>query len=188
MNDMKMKEQDSRSSRQHISSSDLKAFKQDKLEPAELESFLNHIGSCLYCSDVLAEEMDHELIQAPVDMKENIINKSKQLGTQAAKRKTVSKQMQLLKYSLNVVAASLCAIVLIFSSTTLPYFSYGNINSSSEIPLTPDIELSIPIGIPVRDSDYTPLTASIRNNMDQFSNNILEFSNTIINAEVKKND
>ena len=63
MNDMKMKEQDSRSSRQHISSSDLKAFKQDKLEPAELESFLNHIGSCLYCSDVLAEEMDHELMK-----------------------------------------------------------------------------------------------------------------------------
>lgn len=160
--------------RRHISSAELTAFKQDKLKTSELEEFLNHIVSCDYCSDLLAESMENQLISAPVDMKANILNKSKQFNVQISKRKKSSKQMKLFKYSLKVVAASLFAITLMLSTNKLPYIS------------NQDIKLTIEI--PVRDSTIPSLTASMRNNMDQLSYEILEFSNTIINTEVIKND
>ncbi len=161
-------------SRGHISFATLTAFKQDKLKLAELEEFLVHISSCDYCSDLLAKSMDEELISAPVDMKTNIINKSKHFSVQLSKRKEASKQMQLFKYSLRVVTASLFAVFLIFSTNKIPYISNEDIKPAIEIP--------------IRDLNQPSLTVSIRNNMDQFSHEILEFSNTIINAEVIKND
>ena len=118
--------------------------------------------------------MDEELISAPVDMKTNIINKSKHFSVQLSKRKEVSKQMQLFKYSLRVVAASFLAVFLVFSTNKIPYFS--------------NVDIKLAIETPIRDLNQPSLTVAIRNNLDQFSHEILEFSNTIINTEVIKND
>lgn len=62
-------------SKKHISTADLNAFKEDSLNSHDLEKFLEHIGSCDYCADLLANSMEEELVSAPVDMKENIFNK-----------------------------------------------------------------------------------------------------------------
>lgn len=157
----------------HISSADLTAFKQDRLKPTELEEFLRHIGSCDYCSDLLAKSMENQLISAPVDMKANILNKAKHFKVKISRKKNASKQMQLFKYSLRVATASLFALILMFSSNKIPNISYEDIKISIETP--------------ARDLRQPSLTVSIRNNMDQLSYEILEFSNTIINTEVIKN-
>lgn len=177
MNDRNLKEQEStnvKRDKKHISSSELTAFKQDMLMPSNLEDFLEHITNCDYCANSLAESMEDETISAPVDMKENILNNSKRFHVQTSKNEIASKQMQLLKYSLKVITASLCAIILVLSTTKIPPSTYIDINT--------------PIEESVRVPEHPPLTATIRNKMDQFSNEILEFTNTIINMEVLKND
>ncbi|NMB44754.1 MAG: hypothetical protein GX995_11590 [Clostridiales bacterium] len=174
MNNKKIKEQDDTLTKRHISSSDISAFMQDQLKFSDLEIFLEHISSCDYCSDMLASVVENELIQAPIDMKENILKKSKRLDIQFTKARNESAKMQLFKYSLKVITASLCAIFLMLSVSKTPY--YSNMN---------DV---VPVEIRVENPDQPTLTASIRNGMDNFSNQILDFSNNLINMEVNKND
>lgn len=170
----KSNEQDFSIMKRHISPSELSAFKQDQLKLSDLEVFLEHISSCDYCSDLLASVVENDLVQAPIDMKENILKKSKRLDIRFTKATKYSVKMQLFKYSLKVITASLCAIILMFSVSKTSYFSnMGNI---------------MPVEISVKAPDQPTLTISIRNGMDKFSNQILDFSNTIINMEVNKND
>lgn len=148
----------------HISSSDFTAFKQDQLCLSNLEDFLEHIKSCDLCSDLLAQTMEEELIKAPIDMKTNIINSSK----------PPSKHMELFQYSFKVFTASAAAIIMLLLTYKIPYSPTSNIEPPSMI--TED------------NTNNVFFTSEIRNGMDQFSNQILDFSNTIIKTEVIEND
>ncbi len=158
----------------HITTSELEDFLQDRLSPIALESLLEHISSCDYCANLLARSMEKKLVPAPVDMKINILNKSKPFNLQINKRKKKSKQMQLFKYSFQVITASLCAIILIFSTNKMPDTTYSDRNISRKNTL---------------DAFQSPLiTTSIQTKMDHFTYEISEFSYKIINPEVNKND
>lgn len=174
MNDFNINDQDHEGINTHISSDDLIAFKQDRLSVFELNVFLEHTSSCYYCSDLLASAMEDDLVSTPLDMKMNILSKSKGFYRQTAKSKRASKQVQLFRYSIKVTAASLAAIILVFS-----------LNKVSYLPIRNEV---LPIEITIRTPDQPSLTSSIQKGMDQFSNQILEFSNNIVNKEVIKND
>lgn len=159
----------------HISSLDFIAFKQDQLSLSDLKEFLEHIGSCDLCSDLLAQTMETELITAPIDMKTNIKSNSKHLYLSNNKKaKATSKYMELFQYSLKVVTASVAAIIMLFLTYKIPY--------------SPQSNIEIPNNITESNVNNIFFTSELRNSMDQFSNQILEFSNTIIKTEVVEND
>ena len=162
--------------KKHISTSDLYAFQKDQLSFSDLEIFLEHIASCDYCSGLLAETIEKEEIFAPFDMKANILNQTKHIDVQATKSATSSsKKMKLFRYSLKVITASAAAIVLLILTFKLPNPSYE--------------EIDIPTPIIISDIEQeATLASSIRSHMDHISNQILNFSNNIINMEVIKND
>ncbi len=162
--------------KEHISSSDISAFHQAQLSQSDLEKFLEHIGSCNKCSNLLAESMEEELISAPFDMKANILNSTKHINLQKTRNsKLPSKGMQLFTYSLRVITASAAAIALLVLTSNMTDYS-----SNKEINIPTETRLSY--------MDHPSFTSSIRNSMDQFTNQILEFSNTIIDTEVIEND
>ena len=109
-------------------------------------------------------------------MKANILNQTKHIDVQATKSATSSsKKMKLFRYSLKVITASAAAIVLLILTFKLPNPSYE--------------EIDIPTPIIISDIEQeATLASSIRSHMDHISNQILNFSNNIINMEVIKND
>lgn len=174
MNEAKINKQGTKDIKQHISSKELQEFHQNKLTKYDLKRFLEHTSSCDFCADLLAESMEGELVLAPPDMKMNILNKSKHLGVQVSKLRRDSKQKQLFQYSFKVVVASLSALILVFSLNKLPD--------------NPSMNKVIPIELLVITPDQASFISSMRSGMDKVSNQILDFSNNIINTEVIKND
>ncbi|HBI73852.1 MAG TPA: hypothetical protein DEG06_05040 [Lachnospiraceae bacterium] len=162
--------------KKHISQADLSFFLQDKMSSEEKVTFLEHICSCDYCSDLLAQSIEAELITAPVDMKANIISTISRPDQLVAKKvKEVSKRMQFLLYSLKVSAAAIGALIVLLAM---------NVNYTPNSPSRTEIRKEISI-----DRYNAPsITASIRSNMDDLSNRILEFSNIIMNKEVFEYD
>ncbi len=162
--------------KEHISASDMTAFQQGQLGQTDLEKFLEHVGSCDKCSYLLVESMEEELISAPFDMKDNILSSTKNIKSQKKRKpQSASKRMQLFTYSLKVFTASAAALALLvftFNMTDYP----GNIKN--EIPTEKILTYA----------DQPSFTSSIRNKMDQFTIQLLEFSNTIIDTEVTEND
>lgn len=162
--------------RTHISQTDFHSFKHNLMNQKDKENFLEHICSCDYCSDQFAALMSEELIEAPKDMKANILKATKRPEVQLAiMAKETSKKMQLFLYSLKVGAATAVALLLlIFSMNVMDL-------SNKVIPKETVTSTST-------DDDYVPLTAVIRDNMDTISNSVLDFSNNILNTEVNNND
>lgn len=158
----------------HVTQAELIAFGCDTMSIEEKETFLEHICSCNHCSDQLAAFMAEDLIPAPRDMKENILKATKRPDIQiAVKSREVSKRIQLLLYSLKVGTAAIAAIALLVLSMNFQTilsdaksFNYSSISRENK----------------------TPLTDTIRENMNNISKNILDFSNNIINMEVTEND
>lgn len=162
----------------HISKHDFDAFKRDVMHQKEKEAFLEHICSCDYCSEQFAISMSDIVIEAPKNMKKNILMATMRPEVQLAiKIKKTSKRMELFFYSLKVGAATIVAllILLLTMNTSIFYKSTG-------FAKTPSNASSI------TKENKVPLTAVIRDNMDAFSNSILVFSNNIVNMEVTNND
>lgn len=161
----------------HISKSDFNKFQQDHMNQKEKEIFLEHICSCDYCSDQFAVMMSEVEIEAPKNMKENILRATKRPEVQLAIRvKETSKQMQLFIYSLKVgTATAVALLLLLLTMNTTTFFNSTNLEK-------------IPNDVSVTTEDKVPLTAVIRDNMNAFSNSILNFSNNIMNMEVTNND
>lgn len=161
----------------HISHEEFYAFKHNYMNQKDTENFLEHICSCDYCADQFAAMMSEELVEAPRDMKANILKATKRPEIQlAVMAKETSKKMQLFIYSLKVGTATAVALLLLIFSMNITDLSNTIKTEGTDTVIT------------TIDNDYVPLTAVIRDNMNTFSNSILDFSNNIMNTEVTDND
>lgn len=160
--------------RNHVSQNDLLAFKNNIMDSQAMEEFLEHICSCDYCSEQLAKCMEDELIKAPIGMKENIMRASRKPEVQiAVKAKEMSKRMQLFIYSLKVGTATVGALLILMITA-----NFNGVLSSAGNELK-----DIPERFQINREYNSSLTNSIRENMDSFSNNIIRFSDQILNKE-----
>lgn len=158
----------------HISEETLLAFKQDELSPEERDKFLQHICSCNFCSEELADSLADEMITAPIDMKENILRAVRRPEVQIARKaKETSKQLQLLLYSLKVGTAAFGALLILLYAA-----NFNNMKTAQ------DNQMDQPKSDYESDEDTFSLTGSIRENMDILSSSMLDFSNTIMKTEV----
>jgi anti-sigma factor RsiW len=152
----------------HITENDLYAFRHNTIAPEERKAFLEHIGSCTFCSDQFAAFMSDNIIAAPRDLKANIMKAVRHEQLIKGKVKEASKRMQLLIYSLKVGAATTVALLLLLLTVNI-----------SDMTIRYDM-------IPKKEPDTasqkvnTPITLVIRDGMDAICNNIIDFSNNII--------
>ena len=158
----------------HVTTNELIAFRQETMTMEENQAFLEHICSCNHCSDQLAAFMSEDLIPAPRDMKENILKATRRPEVQIAiKSREASKRIQLLLYSLKVGTAAVAAIALLLLS----------MNYQINLPETGGFTNN-----KFNKEDNVSLTDTIRDNMNNISKNILDFSNNIIKMEVTDHD
>ncbi|HKL99861.1 MAG TPA: hypothetical protein VJZ06_08140 [Mobilitalea sp.] len=158
----------------HISEEKIIAFQLNILTPEDTEEFLTHICSCDFCSGLFAESFTKDMVSAPPDMKENILNAVKSPRIQIVqKAKDASKQMQLLLYSLKVGTATLGALLLLLLT-----LNFGN-GQTAESVRPPESAIKI--------STSSSFTNNLRDNMDALSNSLSKFSNIIMNTEVNNN-
>ena len=152
----------------HINENDLIAFRSNTMQPDRRLSFLEHIGSCTYCSDKLAAFLSDDLIAAPKDMKTNILKAVRHEYLIKDTVKEVSKRMQLLIYSLKVGAATSLALLLLILTMNI-----SNTNIINE---------NIFISQPIEETQKLnpPITLIIREGMDAFCNSLIDFSNSFI--------
>lgn len=159
----------------HISTEELSAFHHDRMKQDEKEKFLEHICSCDYCSRLFAESMETELVKAPRDLKENLLREVRRPEIRlAVKAKETSKRLQLFLYSLKVGTATVGALLILL--LTIRY----NNNLSSDTNETKDN--------PKKAVTSASLTIAIRENMNSFSSNLLDFSNNIMNTEANNDE
>ena len=159
--------------KQHIPEEQFTSFAEGNMKDEDLMHFLEHLGSCNYCANHLDAVMSGEIITAPRDMKENILTAVKRPEVQLAmKARQTSKQMQLFFYSLKVGTATACALLLLF--LTMNYSSILTTPNFQEAPWS-------------KNNDFS-LTDTLRDNVDKLSDNMLDFSNSIIKMEVFNHD
>lgn len=162
----------------HITKTDFDAFHRDIMKQEDKILFLEHISSCDYCSDQFAFMMSEVVIEAPKDLKANILKATKRPEVQLAIRvKETSKRMQLFIYSLKVGTATVLALLmLIFSVNSMDFMNSTRMSN----PIETDI-------ISVQE-DNVPLTDIIRDGMDAITNNMFNLPNKIMNTEVINHD
>ena len=166
---------------QHISEQDLLNFRNKCLNQEELEQLLSHVSSCNYCSERLADIMSEEMLQAPKNLKDSILKATKRPDIQIAmKANETSKNMQLFFYSLKIGTAAVAALLLLFLSTNIPA---ENASSKQAIPLSQEMSMDDEL-----DNSSASWTSVIRENLDDFSSNRMDFSNKIMNTEVTEHD
>lgn len=159
----------------HISKEELLAFHHDRMMQDEKEKFLEHICSCDFCSGLLAESMEKELVKAPHDLKANLLREVLRPDIRlAVKVKETSKRMQLFLYSLKVGTATAGALLILL--LTIRY----NNNLSSDAGEIKDN--------PKKAVTSASLTITIRENMNSLSSNLLDFSNKIMKTEVNDDE
>jgi hypothetical protein len=158
----------------HVSDVDLISYQQDLMNPQEKITFLEHISTCNYCAERLANSMTQDMITAPRYLKENIMKATKRPEVQLAhKAKQTSKQMQLFLYSLKVGTATIGALLLLFLA-----MNFSSVTSSINVPENNDRN----------NENNISFTTTIREKMDDVSNSLLDFTNNIMKTEVFNND
>ena len=158
----------------HVTTAEFIAFQQETMTMEETQAFLEHICSCNHCSDQLSTFMTDSIIPAPRAMKENILKASKRAEIQIAiKSREASKRIQLLLYSLKVGTAAVAAIALLLLSMNFQ----SNLSSTESF-----------TNITKESRGNTSFTNTLRDNMNNISKNILDFSNNIIKMEVTDHD
>lgn len=162
----------------HIPENDFLRFKNNLMKQEEMEKFLEHISGCDYCSDQFASAMSEDIILAPRYLKENTLIATRRPEVQIARRaKETSQRMQLFLYSLKVGTATICALILLLLTI-----------SFTDIPAAPIMSEKADTELDIINEDNDSLTSVIRDNMDNISNNILDFSNKIMKTEVTEYD
>jgi len=162
----------------HISKEEFYSFKHNLMNLQETEAFLEHISSCDFCSDQFAAMMSEDVMVAPRNLKENILQATKRPEVQLAiMARETSRKMQLFLYSLKVGTATAAALALLILS-----MNFANNPATSSLSVDSNKQSS------TMNIEKVSLTAVIRDNMNTLSNSILDFSNTIMNTEVTNND
>lgn len=159
--------------KQHICEDEFDLFLQDRMDQNQTIAFLEHIGACNFCADQLEVHMASEMLPAPRNFKDDLLTATKRPEIQLARRaQETSKKMQLLFYSLKVGTAAAGALLLLFLTM--------NFSGMQALPKEqPTIKWN---------NNNFSLTDTLRDNMYKMSDNMLDFSNNIINMEVIKND
>lgn len=157
----------------HISENEILAFQQASMSLEEKEEFLEHICSCDFCSEILANSMEDYIIPAPRDMKANILKTVNRPDIKIkTKTKEYSKQVQLWLYGLKVGMATIGALLLLIFTRN---YSNGRDLTSHHDEIQYERQ---------EREDSKSFTSQLRENMDSISSTILDFSNSIINREV----
>lgn len=152
----------------HINDNQLTAFRNNSITHEDRISFLEHIGSCSFCSDRFAAFMSEDLITAPRDLKQNILNAVRHEQKIKFRVREASMRMQLFLYSLKVGAAATLALILLFFTVSLSDLTTtgGSFNASETEKTSEEIK--------------APITSVIRDSMDAFCNDIMNLSNSLI--------
>lgn len=157
----------------HISEDEFDLFIQGNMDQTQTIAFLEHIGACNFCADQLEAHMTLDMLPAPRSFKDNLLTATKRPEIQLARRaQETSKRMQLLFYSLKVGTAAAGALLLLFLTM--------NFTNMDGLPKEQN-------SVKWNEKNFS-LTDTLRDNMYKMSDNMLEFSNDIINMEVIKND
>jgi hypothetical protein len=156
----------------HVLDKDFITFQNGSMNQIDKEKFLAHISSCDYCADLFASLMSEEIIAAPRDMKANILAAAKRPEIRlAVQARQTTKRMRLFLYSLKVGTATVCALLLLLLT-----MNFSNITASFNLPEHSVSETT------VSEQDNKSLTTKMRDKMDNISNNMLDFTNHILNG------
>lgn len=165
----------------HITEDDLSAFVQDRMSMKEKEELLVHVCTCVYCADQFADVIAGDMVLAPKQMKQNILEavKSPKMQVQT-QTKRISNQCKLILYSLKVgVAATSALLLLLFTVLTSDQGTIKNENNqiyAGFITNRPDI------------SSFREGLEDVSEEIGDFSGDIFDFTKGIIKREVKRND
>ena len=159
--------------KQHITQAEYEIFTKGQMSQDDTVKFLTHISSCNFCAGRLDSFMAGEMLTAPKNLKEHILTAVNKPEVQlAVKAKTASKRMQLFLYSLKVGTATAGALLLLLLTINHSiYFPSVNQNTHHW-----------------NDRDHFSLTDTLQDSMNKLSENMLDFSNSIMNMEVFHND
>lgn len=154
--------------RAHINDIQLNAFRNNSMPHEEKITFLEHIGSCSFCSDRFATFMSEDLVTAPRDLKQNVLKAVRHEQIIKFKVKEASRRMQLFLYGLKVGAAATLSLILLFFTVSISDMT--------------DLDNSFQANITQKASEEIKesITSVIRDGMDAFCNNIMNLSNSII--------
>lgn len=119
---------------EHISEHKLISFCKGEANENEYINILEHISICDKCATNYVKCIEEDIINAPVDFKQNIIRKSKVIKTN---KENINKKKAFNSYCLRVGLSCAAAIVLIFSM---------DINKINEVSKKMNIMLEYDIG------------------------------------------
>ncbi|NLK78998.1 MAG: hypothetical protein GX284_15100 [Clostridiales bacterium] len=104
--------------KEHITKEMFENWQQGMLNSQEEEAFLLHTGKCTYCAEQFGNWMEHDLMEPPAYLKEEIVKRTRQVDVQTVvKVKRTTKRMQLMIYSLKVGLAVVASIFLLTITT-----------------------------------------------------------------------
>lgn len=170
------------SEKQHISQDTYAAFQNNLLSQNQQQDFLSHISSCNFCSEQFANYMTSNIMKAPRGFKENILDQVKRPEVQlVVNSKMVSKKMQLVWYSIKVGVATVSALVLL--TTTISWS-----NAMTSLDLTDSSAWNHELEDEEQQQHIFSFTTRLRENADNVSNRMLDFSNLLIRKEETNND
>ena len=167
--------------KRHITDDDLSAFVQDRMSGKEKEELLVHVCTCVYCADQFADVIAGNMVLAPKQMKENLLEAVKSPKIQVeTQTKRISNKCKLILYSLKVgVAATSALLLLLFTVLASDQGIIQNDNNhiyAGFITNRPDI------------SSFREGLENVSEEIGDFSGDIFNYTKGIIKREVKRND
>lgn len=165
----------------HLTEKDLTNFVQDRLSLKEKEELLVHVCNCIYCADQFADAVAKDGMAAPKHMKETLMTAVKTPAMKIeTKMKTVSARWKLIVYSLKVTAATVSALLLLLLSVL-----------NSEQGTIKNEDNGVYAGFITNRPDMGCLKDGLEDvtkEISDFSGDIFDFANGIIQREVESND
>lgn len=157
----------------HIEKDVLRKLYEGQLPIDKQIDVLEHISSCEYCAAMFAEVAEEMTLEsAPANLKSSILHQANTfpMQNQAAvlpiqlrtKPHMLSKQLQLLLYSMKIGVAAACAILMIFAT------NIGTMN----LKYTPE------------SADFSKITKVT----DKFTESVNSWTDQFMNGEVYQND
>lgn len=100
----------------HINNNDLRTFQNQEMNTDELIAFLEHLNTCDYCLEQLADAQSNPSNAAPAYMKEAIMKRATAPDTQMQKATiNATHKMHLFYEGLQTVVGVVLALIMLFS-------------------------------------------------------------------------